>query len=365
MECVICLAPLAAGGDAPLATISCKHHFHAACLHRWVTEGVDRVDLYEQLDAKQCPVCRRGLSTIELAELGCFDTPLDAPARDWRWGGPADLRLNWAARQGDLVRARALLCMEHPVGKATSTHYESDFPPDKYSIGPLLAVPMLEAIAHGHLEIVRAFLEAGLAGHCHHCECNGLTLAAERGNVEMVRLFLEHGEKLDDPRRAQIGYTDTPLTAAAEAGKVEMVGFLLDCGAEIEAFIDNESAEACTNGTPLMMACKYNHLEVVVLLLARGADPAHYNEGDYGPLDCALTCDHTSTHASPQEDRAAKDTQLKIVRLLSTDVRVDPNHENEQGQTAREMARWYYGGSSSDHEHTEALVAQLRGRCVE
>ena len=352
-ECAICLDPIGAT-EEPFSTGACRHLFHTGCIHRWVTDGIARVDLHDQLDARPCPTCRRELGSTALGMLGCFDTPLDAPAYEWRCSGPTDLRLNWSVRHGDLVRVRALLCMGHPVSKYDSC-FDSPFPPDKEGGPSQLAFPMLEAVCFGHIEIVRAFLESGLP---EHCDSNGLTLAAERGNMEMVRLFLEHGELLDDPERTKVGYKETPLTAAAEAGQLEMVGFLLDRGADIEAYIFDEGTEACTNGTALMVACRYGHLEVAKLLLSRGANPAHYDEADYGPLECALT--QSLRRDGPEHKRqATKSQQLQMVRLLCADPRIDLEHENEQGQTVRAVLDWYHGDNPDDPAHVAALVAAL------
>lgn len=57
-----------------------------------------------------------------------------------------------------------------------------------------------------------------------------LLLAAERGNIQMIKLLLTHGAEID--RASDYGYT--ALIEAAAAGKLEAVKFLVENGARID-----------------------------------------------------------------------------------------------------------------------------------
>jgi ankyrin repeat protein len=84
----------------------------------------------------------------------------------------------------------------------------------------------------------------------------------------MTRMLLDRGA---DPRARSEdsggGFVprDIVLCNAVETGKVEIVRLLLDRGAEV-------NARGGMGVTPLMMASQYNHPKVVRLLLERGAD---------------------------------------------------------------------------------------------
>lgn len=369
-ECAICLCPLDPESDGSTATtirLGCKHHFHRACLHKWTSEIADPADYYVQQNAKPCPTCRRELGAAKLGEVGFFDTPPDAPEWEWMWGGSGDERLSWAARQGDASTVRRLLTNGHPMGDPFTNPFAPDDNDDGRGPPIWLCDPMLEAIAfEGKPAVVLTFLEVDqeLGGYGRISEQleasikTGLLEAARRGNAELVELFMDHGVQLDDPDRDEED-EEAPLHAAAEAGKIDMVDLLLDNDADIEATWYRFGLEACEAGTALMVACHSGHLEVARRLLERGADPSHYDDGDYGPLECAVK----QFIANDDSDAARKKTrQLELVRLLCSDPRIDMAHQNERGKTVLEGLRTFYGGGSAhlvDPMHVAALEAVL------
>lgn len=74
----------------------------------------------------------------------------------------------------------------------------------------------------------------------------------------------------------------TPLREAAAIGAVKLVQFLLESGADLE-LAPHEHRD-----TPLITAAAKNHLEVVNLLLAAGANTRAQTNGGWSPLHYAL-----------------------------------------------------------------------------
>ena len=121
------------------------------------------------------------------------------------------------------------------------------------------------AVEVGDLEMVKLLLGAG--GDMTILSAmdadDALHWAAREGHVEMGRLLLAYG--------ANVNYQDntgcTALNIAVEEGCVEMVNFLLDAGADMTIL------GGWGSGNVLHTAAKNENVEVVALLLQRGADP--------------------------------------------------------------------------------------------
>lgn len=93
------------------------------------------------------------------------------------------------------------------------------------------------------------------------------------GNIALARLLLAHGAtvNLADEQGA------TPLHAAAASGNVELVTLLLDKGADIHA--------TASGWTPLHTAAMKKQRGAAELLLARGADVNARTGYGQTPLD--------------------------------------------------------------------------------
>jgi ankyrin repeat protein len=144
----------------------------------------------------------------------------------------------------------------------------------------------------GSAEVIRSLLDHGadlVAG-------NVLGAAAQSGDIRVAQLLLErgadpnNGNKIGGPRptsakRASepppmssfLGIPEfiggTPLMYAAHAGNIEVIKLLLAKGADV-------NARNIVNGSALMLAAQKGDTAVVKLLLERGAD-AHI-KNDYG-----------------------------------------------------------------------------------
>ncbi|NEQ51730.1 MAG: ankyrin repeat domain-containing protein [Leptolyngbya sp. SIO3F4] len=96
------------------------------------------------------------------------------------------------------------------------------------------------------------------------------------GNVDEVRSLLEQGT---DPNL--VYHTNTALTYAARDGFTEIARLLIEHGAEVN-WIDGEGV------TPLILASFKDHIDLVQLLLAHGADIAVRDQWNRTALDYAL-----------------------------------------------------------------------------
>jgi ankyrin repeat protein len=102
-----------------------------------------------------------------------------------------------------------------------------------------------------------------------------LMMAALKGQTELCRKLIARGAKLE-----RSGWT--PLHYAASGEQIAVVRLMLDSGAEIDSRSPNRT-------TPLMMAARYGAEDMVVLLLARGANAALRNDRDLTAFDFATT----------------------------------------------------------------------------
>ena len=117
----------------------------------------------------------------------------------------------------------------------------------------------------GDLPAVQRALAEGADVH-YDDETKGWTplhRACYHGHLEIIRALLDAGAKPNEAKTRGTG--QSPLIFACQKGRVEAARMLLDAGAEIDA-VDNDGH------TPLAHACSRGKLEVVKELLKRGAD---------------------------------------------------------------------------------------------
>jgi len=102
--------------------------------------------------------------------------------------------------------------------------------------------------------------------------------AIRAGDIEAVRRLARDVATIDVPNPK--GFA--PILLAANAGSLEMVRILAEAGADLSA--------SSIWGTPLDVAVRSGHREIVVYLLTRGADPCQYGLDD-SPFWCAVERD--------------------------------------------------------------------------
>ncbi len=125
-----------------------------------------------------------------------------------------------------------------------------------------------------------------------------LMLAAITGELDIVRLLVEHGAEVN-------GTGWTALHYAATGGHAPIVGYLI----EKNAFID---AESPNKTTPLMMAARHEHIATMRLLVELGADPSAVNEAGVAAADYMRMLGH------PDEERWLRERAQEFRRKYGT-----------------------------------------------
>jgi hypothetical protein len=184
--------------------------------------------------------CRR-LRDILQSELEARITPENG----WRL-------LLWAAASKPHIVAK-LLSPPHSVSPGTAWEYGFN------------QTPLHVAAKAGNIECARLLLEAGAYPDA-SWDQEGYTplhLAAMNKDLEMVKLLLDHGAPIDSTFGAD-GCSENALHHACAEGDLALATLLLERGAGLERHGHY--------GTPLAFAVCTRRLEIVNLLLAKGAD---------------------------------------------------------------------------------------------
>ncbi|KAL8773553.1 MAG: hypothetical protein Q9209_001658 [Squamulea sp. 1 TL-2023] len=121
------------------------------------------------------------------------------------------------------------------------------------------------AAAFGHIEIIKVLLEFGANINAAGAPFGGTALwyAAHRGLVNTVEFLLDRGAEIELLPKASIGTGHNALISAAKVGHLQVVQILLSKGANINATAQGMTA--------LRLASQYGHTPVVQLLLSEGA----------------------------------------------------------------------------------------------
>lgn len=159
------------------------------------------------------------------------DPPSDPPSRE---------HFLTAVRDGNVERVRQLLTGIDAAGRNDG---------------------LLWAAERSQVAVARLLIEAGAdVNLSDHLDGTPLHVAAMRGPVEMVQLFLRAGASIQGE---SVRNGPTPLHAAADSGKSDIAYVLIQAGAVVDAD---------PPFTPLVVASKYGNTGVIDVLLAAGAD---------------------------------------------------------------------------------------------
>lgn len=118
-------------------------------------------------------------------------------------------------------------------------------------------------------------------------EPNNIFDAIDANNKRAV-----HAMILADPGVLTISkWDETPLFYAIHDKKFDMALHIINCGGEhldIDAELPDDSGDHPKGYTALHMACFHTHLDLVKLLVDRGANPAHETKPGWMPLSDAM-----------------------------------------------------------------------------
>ncbi|KAF7504890.1 hypothetical protein GJ744_001611 [Endocarpon pusillum] len=124
------------------------------------------------------------------------------------------------------------------------------------------------------LEILgRTYLEMGAdVNYCYGCHEAPLHVAAANSSLKMLRLLLDRGAFPEV--RDEFGLT--ALQQACQAGALDVVALLLQKGADPKSSYDGDTAASTRSisppRTPLHLAASHGHLDIVKALLQAGSD---------------------------------------------------------------------------------------------
>ncbi|WP_238412519.1 ankyrin repeat domain-containing protein [Saccharothrix deserti] len=188
--------------------------------------------------------------------------------------------LRWFLDHG--VDVNAEFCLHHAIGRARSTEV----------LSALIAAGADVNLPWGRWDVGRRPL--ALAARCGHLAAYSLLLShgaeASLDPVDEAVLAVARGESVSLPRSAA-PVLGTPagddygwiLGQFAALGRTDVVAALLDAGMAVDT-------RGWSNFTPLDQAAMNGRVEVVRLLVARGADLTDkaFDKDGPTPLDCAL-----------------------------------------------------------------------------
>ena len=172
--------------------------------------------------------------------------------------------------------------------------------------------PLILAIQHGQVLIVRLLLERGAslkAKSSKKTDTDPLISAAEGGSAETIRLLFDKGVFYDfsGSRRHW-----TAWHAAAQAGHEEVMQLLLTKGVSVDA-------EDPGGATALKLASARGHLAACDLLIQNGANVDHADDTGWTPLLSSIMHGHTevtylliNSNANIDQSNDKKQTPLMI-----------------------------------------------------
>lgn len=130
----------------------------------------------------------------------------------------------------------------------------------------------------------------------------GLHRAAQRGEVSLVRLLLDHGASIDARTRFRTPMhgRETPLILASRAGYDTVAKLLLERHADMDLLDANHRSA-------LSHAAEAGHLVIVDRLIGVGCAVDSVDDQSRTPLHWAIACGHVSIAISLIEAGAAVD----------------------------------------------------------
>ena len=191
-------------------------------------------------------------------------------------------------------------------------------------------------------------------------KAEALAAAARKGDAAAVTRLLDEGVDVN----AKFRYGTTALSFAADHGHLEVVKVLLARGAEVNVKDTFYGATPLTWATSPAMTRKPEHAEIVGLLLKHGAKGKEdalltsVSGGEVATTKIILAQGGLSAETLAEAlDAAKRAKQPEIVTLLeATGAKPRPEYKMDEGQLAR------YAGTYRNPGGSELVIAVAGGR---
>jgi ankyrin repeat protein len=149
------------------------------------------------------------------------------------------------------------------------------------------------AVYYDHHEVARLLIAAGVdlnattkhriyMGRSDDVSGTALHYAVRRDDRDMIELLIDGGAGLE----VRDSDGATPLCLAAERGRLDLVRLLLARGANPNGRIEENQY---SSGLPLEVALRQGHIDIAEVLLSAGADASARGSGEGTPLHAAVT----------------------------------------------------------------------------
>ncbi|KAF4852504.1 Ankyrin repeat and KH domain-containing protein 1 [Colletotrichum siamense] len=210
-----------------------------------------------------------------------------------------------------------------------------DHDADVNATGKSLASPLVSAVTKGHADVVQLLLDSGADVTALNSAGCALMAAAQHSRILIAKLLLEQGANVQCRHR---GLEDTyhlnPLVIASGKGDLEVMKLLLEHGADPNAirYHRHSIRQSIFISTPLLSALERGNVEAARLLLEHGADPNLKAQSrprtrtDSRPLLQAIRCERNDTEmvellldygANPYDNGSrGKDGAQRVARYL-------------------------------------------------
>jgi ankyrin repeat protein len=189
------------------------------------------------------------------------------------------------------------------------------YPQDLNARGGYFNTPLHAAANRGHLDILSLFLDHGADVNTPgRLGQSALYTASARGHDKVVQLLIDHKADLNSKCGTDRDEKWTPLHVATDKGRLQIVRKLLEAGANVN--VQDE-----TGWRPLHSAARNENPEFVQVLLDHDAEVNAHNKILW-----------TALH------EAARLGRLRVVEVL-LDRKADPHAKNDQGKTPFQLAK--------------------------
>ena len=360
-------------GVTPLA-LAAKNG-NAAIIGQLVTAGADPNDPMHSINAGETPLMFAARSGYVDAVGMLLDQGANIHAQE-SWNGQSALM--WAAAEGHLAVVQTLvrrgadiharshsgatpLWFATRVGSQASVRVFLAAGSDVNTMRPDGATPLLAAVVNGHEDLVDLLLENGadpnveggstrLTAQGVRAQPNPLTYR-KLGYSERESEGVARGNIFGKPLQAAVHVANWHISdqfITVNLDRLRVITSLLAHGADVNGRNSMEEPRwsgaryrrHMSGATALLLAAKAADVDVMRLLLDRGADPTIYSDDNITPLMAAAGISWASN-----QDRASEEQVLDAVRLLVEESGADVNFENDLGETAMHAAA--YRGANS------------------